>query len=204
VRLKVAQAARLALYLAGRDVRRGAEVAALLVDEPDLWLPPAGGSRALHRLARCLVQPCPPLDADPSARPLVSTIGSLAGRLPPGSTLTVISDFADLVPADAVQLARLGRRYDCRARLVYDTAELALPESGPLAVHWSGHVVALDWRDPRQRAAHEQAFRDRQAELIALLAGAGWQVATLDATREDLAAALSADDGDERAAVPRH
>jgi uncharacterized protein (DUF58 family) len=204
VRLKVAQAARLALYLAGRDVRRGAEVAALLVEEPDLWLPPAGGSRALHRLARCLVQPCPPMDADPSAPPLASTIGSLAGRLPPGSTLTVISDFNDVTPTDAVQLARLGRRYDCRARLVYDLAELKVPPIGPLAAHWAGQAVALDWRDPRQRAAHEQACRDRQAELIALLAGAGWRVATLEAAREDLAAALSTDDGDKRAAVPRH
>jgi uncharacterized protein (DUF58 family) len=204
VRLKVAQAARLALFLAARDVRRGTEVAALLVDEPDLWLPPAGGPRALHRLARCLVQPCPPLEADPSARPLASTIGSLAGRLPPSSTLTVISDFNDVTPTDAVQLARLGRRYDCRARLVYDLAELRVPPIGPLAVHWSGRAVVLDWRDPGQRAAHERGFSDRQAALSALLAGAGWQVATLEATREDLAAALSADDGDERAAVPRH
>ena len=204
VRLKVAQAARLALYLAGRDVRRGAEVAALLVDQPDLWLPPAGGSRALHRLARYLVQPCPPLDADPSARPLASTIGSLAGRLPPGSTLTVISDFADLVPADAVQLARLGRRYDCRVRLIYDLAELRIPAIGPLAAHWAGRAVAVDWRDPRRRAAHEQAFRDRQAALSTLLVGALWQVATLDAAREDLAAALSYDDGGERAALSRH
>jgi hypothetical protein len=144
------------------------------------------------------------MDADPSVRSLASTIGSLAGRLPPGSTLTVISDFADLVPADAVQLARLGRRHDCRARLIYDLAELRIPAIGPLAAHWAGRAVAVDWRDPRRRAAHEQAFRDRQAELIALLAGAGWQVATLDAAREDLAGALSTDDRDERAAVPRH
>jgi uncharacterized protein (DUF58 family) len=204
VRLKVAQAARLALYLAARDVRRGAEVAALLVDEPDLWLPPAGGSAALHRLARCLVQPCPPIDVDPSARPLASTIGSLAGRLPPGSTLTVISDFADLVSPDGASLALLGRRYDCRAQLIYDPAEVRAPLIGPLAVHWAGLSVALDWRDPRQRAAHERAFRDRQAELIALLAGAGWQIAKLEAAREDLAAALGQDDGGERAADPRH
>ena len=204
VRLKVAQAARLALYLAGGDVRRGTEVAALLVDEPDLWLPPAGGPRALHRLARCFVQPCPPMDADPSARPLASSIGSLAGRLPPGSTLTVISDFADLVSPDSATLALLGRRYDCRARVVFDVAELAVPPIGPLAVHWAGDAVALDWRDPRQRAAHERAFGDRQAALSALLVGALWQVATLDASREDLAAALSSGDGGERAAVPRH
>ena len=204
VRLKVAQAARLALYLAGGDVRRGTEVAALLVDEPNLWLPPAGGSRALHRLARCLVQPCRPMDADPSARPLASTIGSLAGRLSPGGTLTVISDFSDLMPADAVQLARLGRRYDCRAHLIYDPAEVRVPPIGPLAVRWAGHEHALDWRDPPQRAAHERAFSDRQAALSALLVGALWQVATLDASREDLAAALSSGDGGERAAVPRH
>jgi uncharacterized protein (DUF58 family) len=204
VRLKVAQAARLALYLAARDVRRGTEVAALLVDAPDLWLPPAGGAKALHRLARCLVQPCRPMDADPSVRFLASTIGSLAGRLPPGSTLTVISDFADLSPPDSATLALLGRRNDCRAQLIYDPAEVRAPLIGPLAAHWAGHAVALDWRDPRQRAAHEQAFRDRLAALSILLVGAGWQVATLDATREDLAAALSADDRDERAAVPRH
>jgi uncharacterized protein (DUF58 family) len=204
VRLKVAQAARLALYLAARDVRRGTEVAALLVDEPDLWLPPAGGAKALHRLVRCLVQPCPPMDADSSARPLASTIGSLAGRLPPGSTITVISDLADLVSPDSATLALVGRRYDCRARVVYDVAELVVPSIGPLAVSWAGLERTLDWRDPPQRAAHERAFRDRQAELIALLVGAGWQVATLDAARDDLAAALSSDDGGERAAVPRH
>lgn len=204
VRLKVAQAVRLALYLAARDVRRGAEVAALLVDEPDLWLPPAGGAKALHRLARCLVQACPPLDADSAPRALAPTIGSLAGRLPPGSTLTVISDFGDLVPADSATLARLGRRYDCRARLIYDAAELSVPPVGPLALHWSGNERAMDWRDPQQRAAQERTFRARQAASSAQLAGAGWQVATLDAAREDLAAAPSADDGDERAAVPRH
>ncbi len=204
VRLKVAQAARLALFLAARDVRRGAEVAALLLGEPDLWLPPAGGSRALHRLARCVVQPCPPLDADSSPRGLASTIGSLAGRLPPGSTLTVISDFGDLVPADRATLARLDRRHDCRAWLVYDVAEHAVPPIGPLVMHWAGRQVAVDWRDPGQRAAHGRAFSDRQAGSMALLVGAGWRVATLDATREDLAAALSCDDGDERAAVPRH
>ncbi len=204
VRLKVAQAARLALFLAACEVRRGAEVAALLVDAPDLWLPPAGGSRALHRLARCLVQPCPPLDEDPSARSLASTIGSLAGRLPSGSTLTVISDFSDLMPADAVQLARLGRRYDCRAHRVYDPTEASVPPVGPIAVCWSGHELALDWREPRQRAAHERAFRARQAALSALLVGAGWQVATLETACEDLAAALGTDDGGKRAADPRH
>jgi uncharacterized protein (DUF58 family) len=204
VRLKVAQAARLALFLAARDVRRGAEVAALLLGEPDLWLPPAGGSRALNRLARCVVQPCPPLDAEPSQPALASVIGSLAGRLPPGSTFTVISDFGDLVPADRVTLARLGRRYDCRARLVYDVAERVPPPIGPLVAHWSGRQVAVDWRDTGQRAAHERALGDRQAALSALLVGAGWRVATLDAAREDLAAALSSDDGDGRAAAARH
>jgi hypothetical protein len=71
-------------------------------------------------------------------------------------------------------------------------------------MHWAGRQVAVDWRDPVQRAAHGRALSDRHAVSMALLVGAGWRVATLDATREDLAAALSSDDGDERAAVPRH
>lgn len=59
-RLKITQAVRVALWLAGRESRTGGELAAVLLDAPCQWLPPARGGRALMRLVDNAVAPCPP------------------------------------------------------------------------------------------------------------------------------------------------
>lgn len=56
-RLKVTQAARLALLIAAQEQRQGSELAPPVLDPARHWLPPILGAAALHRLAACVAAP---------------------------------------------------------------------------------------------------------------------------------------------------
>lgn len=191
-RLKVTQAARLALLLAAQEVRQGAELAALIQEPPRRWLPAAVGAIALRRLAASVTAPAPPLPpaGEDDASPV---FGELAQRLEPGARVYLISDFRGLREADVDALSELGRRFEVRALAVYDPVERELPAVGPLRLQWGGVRVSTDGRDPAQRARHAAAWGRFRAQLQRHLAGAGIVGRFVSSQVDDLATALAED-----------
>lgn len=163
VRLKVTQAVRMALWLAGVEARRGGEFAGVLLDEPCHWLPPARGARGLRRLIARAIAPCPPRQPGPGEPAWNKILASLRRRLPPGSALTIISDFAGLGVDDLMLLRALGRHAECHAIRIVDALERDGPPAVPLVLFWDGQRRAIDPEDRSGVAAlsyRRQAWED--------------------------------------------
>lgn len=184
-RLKVAQAARLALLLAANEVRRGAALSLLTLD-PDLhWQPPGLGKAALQRLVNSLCGPAAPLPAE-TADHWPAVAARLAERLPIGARLYLVSDFHGLAESHRRLLAGLGRRFDTRALVVCDALERTLPAVGPLALTWGGRVATVDGRDPAARSRHAAAWAGRLELLEQVLGRAGIDWRLVPAEADDL------------------
>lgn len=191
-RLKVAQAARLALLLGAQEVRQGGELCALVREPERRWLPGALGATALRRLAAGVTAPAPPLPP-PRDDDWSPVFDELAARLTAGSRVYLISDFRGLRYADRPLLAGVGRRFEVRALVVYDAAERALPAVGPLLLRWGGPGVPADGRDPSQRARHAEAWRRHCSRLLESFGAAGIPARFIPAAADDLAEALARD-----------
>ena len=183
VRLKVTQAVRVALRLAGRETRTGGELAAVLLDAPCQWLPPARGGRALRRLVDAAIAPCPPRPGGLGEPGWDRILAGLRGRLAQGSELVLISDFAGLRQQDEAALRAVGRYFDCRAIRIVDPIEHGAMPRVPVCLHWDSASEQVDGTDPavvaellsRQRAWEgflDDAFRRAGIRLETLSVGA--------------------------------
>jgi uncharacterized protein (DUF58 family) len=164
-RLKVTQAVRVALWLAGRESRTGGELAAVLLDAPCQWLPPARGGRALRRLADAAIAPCPPRQRDSAEPGWDRILAGLRGRLPPGAELVLISDFAGLQARDEVALRAIGRQFDCRAIRIADPIEREALPPVSLRLVWDDDAVNVDGADPAASTLLSSRLRAWEAFL---------------------------------------
>jgi uncharacterized protein (DUF58 family) len=185
-RLKVAQAVRLAMVLAGLYAARQADITVLEVDSRDHLLPATDG-RGLLPLGQHLAAPCPPHQAEEPA--LGEALNELYRRIPAGARLILLSDFADADPIDIAQWHRLARRYELAAVCLEDPAEIALPLTGGGA--------SLCWQGPRRLAVNPrlgrrlaEAHGQRIAALQEDLAGCGVRLQRLRTDQDDLAPIL--------------
>jgi uncharacterized protein (DUF58 family) len=193
VRLKATQAVRMALWLAGAEARRGGEFAAVLLDDPCHWLPPARGARALRRLVAQAVSPCPPRRPGPDEPSWDKILAGLRMRLPQGSGLTIISDFAGLGDDDFHLLRALGRHADCHAIRIVDPLESGALPYMPVHLCWGDRCRSLGPADQAGRAAVSQGLQAWDAFLAGEFRRAGFSYCTLasdaDAPGDLLAAA---------------
>jgi len=167
VRLKAAQALRIALWLAASAQNEGRETATLLFDQEIHWLPAQRGMKGLQALIAQANTPCPPVEPSDEqhwSEPLVM----LRRQLPAGSQLVLISDFNDLQEQDESALRQLGQHCDTRAVHILD----------PLEQHWRGSFSAqLHWGTrsmPTEQRGLLHAEQERwQTHLVEQLQNAG-------------------------------
>ena len=179
MRLKVTQAVRVALRLAGSETRTGGELAAVLLDAPCQWLPPARGGRALRRLVDAAVAPCPPRPGGSGEPGWDRILAGLRGRLAQGSELVLISDFAGLQARDEAALRAVGRCFDCRAIRIVDPIEHGAMPQVPLRLYWDGASEQVDGADPEVVAKLSSRQRDWEAFLDDAFRRAGIRLETL-------------------------
>jgi uncharacterized protein (DUF58 family) len=184
VRLKVTQAVRVALRLAGRETRTGGELAAVLLDAPCQWLPPARGGRALRRLVDAAVAPCPPRPGGLDEPGWDRILAGLRGRLAQGSELVLISDFAGLRARDEAALRAVGRYFDCRAIRIVDPIEHGAMPRVPLRLYWGGVSEQVDGTDPAVAAALLSRQRAWEGFLDDAFRRAGIRLETLSVDAE--------------------
>lgn len=184
-RLKVVQAARLALVLAAREERLGSRLAGLLLDAESCWLPPAGGPAALQRLAHSLARPCPPMDDEPPLPRFVHRVAHRTAHLPEGSRLYLVSDFHDVEDADAPVLGRLGRRFPMLAVRVQDPSERLLPAAGAMRLWWDGRARLVDTGGAAVNDHLGRVHADREQDLQRLFARVRVRLRSLDTGTDD-------------------
>ncbi|QKT03080.1 DUF58 domain-containing protein [Ectothiorhodospiraceae bacterium 2226] len=191
VRLKAAQAARLAVLLALQCTREGGAVgAAILGEKVRLW-PVRTGRRHALALAELLAAPCPPLPITHGAADFDYLLAALGRQLPAGAELVLLSDFRWLGERDARALHRFaagGRRV--RAVRITDAVEHRLPAVGraPFCALSSDVPVWLDTTQAPVRAAFEAQAQAADAACARRLAAAG--AAYLSVTADLAAEAL--------------
>ncbi len=180
-RLKVTQAARLAITALAREARRGREAGALLLDTPTQWIPPAAGSGALSRLIAPIVAaapPMPPGDDDPWP----GAAARLAAQLDADSELLLISDFSDFDPEREKLLLGLGQRYRCRLTQITDPLEQNPTGTTGLTLCWGGRCVTATAAQSRELQTRQRAFDHWLADACRKAGIAHQQLATDEET----------------------
>ena len=164
-RLKAAQAVRAGVTLGAQMVQDGAQMAMLLLDQPEHWQPPRSGLCGLQHAAAIAARPCPPRDSSPAANDWNRIGHGLIERLPQGSRVVLISDFATLDERCLKTLRLLGQYFDCRALHIIDASEQMLPNAGALTLQWAQQSVALSSADARRNLQQslQQHLRETQA-----------------------------------------
>lgn len=189
-RLKVAQAARVAILLAFAAAQDNTAVGATLWDGDDLELPPLHGRAGVLALAEALSAPCPPLPRTRVAEAPrdLDRLARLDANLPRGARLVLVSDFAWLDGENEVEhealLARLAERLDVLALRVGDPAERALPNLGLACFHDLSRT-GTRWLDTRQ-AGHGERLRQQLDQRAQRLARAGIRLIDIASEVDDL------------------
>lgn len=172
-RLKVTQAARMAVLAGFAATERNIAVGATLWDRTDRTLPARHGRSGLLELVQAIVAPCAPLPIEAGeALHELTRLQTLGAELPRGSRLLLLSDFAWLAPLHEPVLASLAERLDVLAVCFTDPAERALPDVG-LACFADLGSSQTHWLDTGQaavRQAHAAAFSVRREGMTTTLA----------------------------------
>lgn len=191
VRLKATQLARLAIFLAAWESRRGAELGCLSMNDDLQWLSPRSGESGTSQVIRSVIQPCPPLD-ERSMPPLQHSLSRMAEQLPGGSHVYLISDFLDLDDELKPLLHRLGKHHRVWAIQVFDTAEQHLPAAGILQLVWGTRTSppAINTSSSATRLHYEQLFQHHHKRIADLFAMADISFSSIATDANDLALAL--------------
>jgi uncharacterized protein (DUF58 family) len=164
--LKVSLAAKLAVCFAQQAQRQALAVGGVIVNQAPEWFTPAMGDVSLQALVHAMAAPCPPLAFDGPQPGLGQQLQPLLQRLPQGSFVLLLSDFADL-DVDAPVLHELATVYTVRAIQILDPIELQLPEHGNYRIEdgSSPQALRIAGRDHAQRDRYAREVEDRQAGL---------------------------------------
>lgn len=168
-RLKVTQAARLAIFLASWEAKNGTELGSLILNKTPQWNPAMSGQQGIYQLAQFASSSCPPLDTD-SAIDMKHALALLTEQIPQGSYIYLLSDFYDLEEEMLPQLYKLGQQHIVRAIGIYDSAEQHLPKAGHLHLLWNQqdifqHNPLIDTRDASVQNKYRMVFEQKQLKI---------------------------------------
>lgn len=192
-RLKLTQAARLAVLLALTAQAEEMAVAALCLQARGQFHRGRSGETAVAELVRALVAAAPPL-GESEQPPLSQALAQLQVQLPRGSRICLISDFADLREQDSGLLWQLVREHDVSAFHISDALEHRLPSAGRLRLEAGGEVLEVDCADAALRQAYAREMQARHEAIRQQLEGCGVTYTALR-TDSDLLALMAGEGG---------
>lgn len=185
-RLKITQAARLAVFGAFAALRKGTNVGGYVIGTEPVFLPPASGPAAAWRLIGLATAPAPPYEAVQDAFwHRLETLDRLLAR---GARVVLISDFMNHTAGHAALITRLSQRFDLAAYHVFDPAEIEVPDIGLARFRnlSGGGSFAVDTADPRLRKDYSVTQSERHRNLRALFARVGVHLVDCPTTLDDL------------------
>lgn len=169
-RLKVAQAAQLALFHLFLAQRRSLLTGAVLLDVAPTWIQPAHARAGQQVLVQRLCEACPPLPEDAQRGGLREILQQCQVRLAPGCIVMLYSDFHDLQANDMQLLHALGQQHTLYAHHIIDAAEQTLPTQGEYTFAQHTQTTALNCSDAALQERYQQHMQQRHATI------AGWFV----------------------------
>jgi uncharacterized protein (DUF58 family) len=168
VRLKAAQAARLAALVFGSAGRALDALALTLLDgDTHATQPPRSGRAPLHAALEALRAACPP-QKDTAPSRWSALLAELELTLPHGARLWLISDFLGLTREDEALLERLAARAELTLCPIEDASERELPKLGRVHLQTAAGTMELDTASHALRAAYSQARAARREHLDGL------------------------------------
>ena len=132
IRLKVTQAATLAMYHLYKVQAQQMAVGGVMMETQPQWYEAKSSEHGLQPLQRHINAPCPPLIESGDDSQLDSVLRNLLARCAPGCFIFLISDFHDLSPLTSGPLAALCALHTVSALHIVDQSEQSLPDSGIL------------------------------------------------------------------------
>lgn len=172
-RLKMAQAAQLALLHLFVAQRQQLLTGAILLDNEPEWLRPQQGQVAVQNLVYRVRQGCAPPGAREAQHNLPALLAQLNVRLRPGCIVIFYSDFKQLQAADMNLLHALSERHSVLARHIVDHSEMELPAAGRYHFTAQHTEQTVDCHDAALREAYRAAMASRHAQVEDWLVQAG-------------------------------
>lgn len=161
VRLKTAQAARVAALLAFAYRWLNTPVAGLCLQADPQWLSQSNDVEGIFYFINAIAKPCPPVTPDITEPYLSTTLKSLQTQLNRGSIIYLLSDFIDLEEQHRPLLMHLAAEFDVKAIHIVDPGEERLPNAGRLKLFGFGNATAfaIDTSNPFIRAEYQEAAK---------------------------------------------
>lgn len=184
-RLKVTQAARLAVFLAAFEARRGAEIGAMTLTDTIHWLPPISGLTGIQHIAQLVSEACPPARQSTGIS-LDKALSHLAEHLPDGTNIYLLSDFHDLSDRVLPALSQLGQLHNVRALNIHDDAESSLPRAGILKLSWSDTSLMIDSDNEQTRNNYIDWANRQSAQINSLFSRCGIRIDALSSSVDDI------------------
>jgi len=196
-RLKVTQAARLAIFLASWEQQNNTAIGSLILNESLQWQPAvSGGQQVVHQLAQFVSRACPALDTETDLS-FKHAVSLLADQIPQGSHVYLLSDFHDLNTDMQSQLYQLGQQNQVLATSIYDIAEQQLPHAGYLQLRWGKqqkiqNPQPIDTDDLEIQKACQLSFNKHQQQIKQIFEKADINYISISSQSNNLASALQA------------
>ncbi len=181
-RLKATQATRIAGYFAWLSQQSNTPVMGARLAENLIKTPIFEGYHSYTQLMETFIQPCPPItptsnkrtDPSYSQEPLLNDVLlDLLPHIPPGSHLTLISDFHDLTPQITKTLITLKQKTTIQAIWIQDPVEIKLPNIYPLTLQSLNTDQIITIQSKTQQMAYQNWSQTYHKTLQSYLKKAG-------------------------------
>ena len=171
IRLKVTQAASLALYHLYKAQYQQMAVGGVILEAQSHWYEAKSSEHGLQPLQQHMIAPCPPVQTKAEDTNLESALRNLKARCLPGCFIFIISDFSDIRSLSSSTLAALCSEHTVSALHIIDQAEQAMPDHGVfnLTDPDSDQIIHVDCNNQHSRremnASLQQSLHDVEQTL---------------------------------------
>ncbi len=169
VRLKVTQAATLALYNLFKAQRQQFDIGGIILDEDSHWYETKSSNTSFQPLIQHICSPCPPLSEqqDSIDDQLAQNLRLLKTRLAPGCLIIVISDFIDIKHADLNILNALTGQHTVSTLHIVDPIEKTLPTQGQYQIlnPHDDSVIPLNCSNAGNQQQLQDSMRSRLEDI---------------------------------------
>lgn len=167
IRLKVQQAATVALALVFYARKLGYDTGLLILGDRLEWHKPAPLAQNIDKLVAIINSSHDPGTTNNIS--LDSALNLLNDRMATGSQLYLISDFHDLNDSNSGQLWSLYQQHNINAVYISDELESHIPDAGKINFQAQDGVIAIDSHNKIIRAQYEQLMQQHRQQLRQLL-----------------------------------
>lgn len=179
VRLKAAQASRIAALIAFAASQQGWAVSAARLDADDVhWFPLSTDSHDIWMLVEECAGACPPMNTDsPTAEPisLVNLLPLINTQLIRGAHIYLLSDFIDLDTDCNAPLLQLQNHHPLFTVQIIDPIEKELPKAGQVSLQGDNleNTLSVDLSDAKVRENFKQQSSNHHHAIKQQLQGLG-------------------------------